>query len=606
MQKRIIISILLSVLIILVSLGLVSYFHIEDSIERSYKNRLVEAQILATSIDRILEENLTRLYDISLSDKIDITDNNWLPEQDTLKAAYHYSIFSDGVFLLDKMGNVLLTYPPREGWTINLLGIPPVSKVISEMRPVISSIFTMEPTRRKVIFALVPLKNRNGEVVGTAGGLIDPTNYHFTRILSAIATERQMNIELVDSLGIVIASNHSESILSGIDHNKFLSRLIADKKSTVTSCHRCHISGKDAQKRTEDILVFAPLNLAPWGIALRIPKYVVYAPSTALEKGFLILGIVSLVSAFVLSFGMSKSIVRPVRQLIRAADRIARGDLTEPVSIESTDEIGMLSQSFDDMRLKLAVSLESIQRQNLELEQRVWERTRQLEEKQFVNATLLRKLITSQEDERKRIARELHDESLQTLAALLMNIEMCRLHPDLITTEKVTNMKETVTMVINETTKVIQNLRPTVLDDLGFEAGIIWLIDRNLKEKGITCFVNLQDLVEEKLPPELQVTLFRMFQEVTMNISRHAKATNVCISIKNDKKAFIMNIEDDGQGFDTATVFRNTRTGRGLGILGMKERAAQVNGKLLVCSTPGQGTIVLCTIPLSPEGTHGQ
>ena len=605
MQKRIIISILLSVLIILVSLGLVSYFHIEDSIERSYEGRLSEAQILATSIDHILEENLTRLYDISLSDKIDITDNSWVPEQDALKAAYHYSIFSDGVFLLDKMGNVLLTYPPREGWSINLLGIPPVSKVITEMRPVISSVFTMEPTRKKVIFALVPLKNRNGEVVGTAGGLIDPTNYHFTRILSAIATEKQINIELVDSLGIVIASNHRESILSGIDHNKFLSRLIADKKSAVTSCHRCHITGKDARKRTEDILVFAPLNLAPWGIALRVPKSVVYAPSTALEKGFLMLGIISLASAFVLALGMSKSIVRPVRQLIRAADRIARGDLAEPVSIESTDEIGTLSQSFDVMRQKLAVSLESIQGQNGQLEQRVRERTRQLEEKQFINATLLRKLITSQENERKRIARELHDESLQTLTALLMNIEMCRLHPEMITMEKVAAMKETVTMVINETTKVIQNLRPTVLDDLGFEAGIIWLIDRNLKEKGITCFVNLEDLVEEKLPPELQVTLFRMFQEVTMNIARHSQAKNVFISIKNDKKAFIMNIEDDGQGFDTATVFENTHTGRGLGILGMKERAAQVNGKLRVCSTPGHGTIVLCTIPLLPEGIHG-
>jgi signal transduction histidine kinase len=312
----------------------------------------------------------------------------------------------------------------------------------------------------------------------------------------------------------------------------------------------------------------------------------------------------SLASAFVLALGMSKSIVRPVRQLIRAADRIARGDLTEPVSIESTEEIGTLSNSFDVMRQKLAVSLEIIQRQNVQLEQRVRERTRQLEEKQFTNATLLRKLITSQEDERKRIARELHDESLQTLAALLMNIEMCRLHPDLITQEKITAMKETVTMVINETTKVIQNLRPTVLDDLGFEAGIIWLIERNLKEKGITCFVNLHDLVEEKLPPELQVTLFRMLQEVTTNIARHAKAQNVCISVKNDKRSFIMNIEDDGQGFDTATVFENTHTGRGLGILGMKERAAQVNGKLLVCSTPGHGTIVLCTIPLSPEDVH--
>ena len=605
MQKRIIISILLSVLIILVSLGLVSYIHIEDSIERSYKNRLTEAQILATSIDHILEENLTRLYDISLSDKIDISDNNWAPEQGALKSAYHYSIFSDGVFLLDKLGNVLLTYPPREGWSINLLGVPPVSKVITEMRPVISSVFTMEPTRRKVIFALVPLKDRNGEVVGTAGGLIDPTNYHFTRILSVMVPEKQMNIELVDSMGIVIASNHSESILSGIDHNKFLSRLIADKQTTVTSCHRCHITGKDSQTRTEDILVFAPLNLAPWGIALRVPKSVVYAPSTSLEKGFLLLGIISLASAFVLSLGMSKSIVRPVRQLIWAADRIARGDLSAPVSIESTDEIGTLSKSFDVMRQKLAVSLESIQRQNVELEQRVRERTRQLEEKQYVNATLLRKLITSQEDERKRIARELHDDSLQTLAALLMNIEMCRLHPDMITHEKITTMKDTVTMVINETSKVIQNLRPTVLDDLGFEAGIVWLIDRNLKEKGITCFVNLQELVEEKLPPQLQVTLFRMVQEVTMNIARHSKAANVCISIKNDKKAFIMNIEDDGQGFDTATVFENTRTGRGLGILGMKERAAQVNGKLQVCSTPGHGTIVSCTIPLLPEEIHG-
>jgi len=601
MQKRIIVSILLSVFIILVSLGLVSYYHIQNSIERSYDNRLSEAKIIATSIDHILEENLTRLYDISLSDKIDITDSNWAPEQGALKAAYYYSIFSDGVFLLDKLGNVLLTYPPREGWTVNLLGIPPVSKVISDMRPVISGVFTMEPSRRKVIFALVPLRNRNGEVIGTAGGLIDPTHYQFTRILAAIIAEKNTNIELVDSLGIVIASNHPESILSGIDHNKFLSRLIAERKSAVATCHRCHASGKEQQKRTEDILVFAPLNLAPWGVALRVPKSVVYAPSTALEEGFLMLGIISLASAFVLALGMSKSIVKPVQQLIRATARIARGDLSEPITIESMDEIGTLSQSFDDMRQKLAASLDSIQRQNLNLEQRVRERTSQLEEKQVVNATLLRKLITSQEDERKRIARELHDESLQTLSALLMNIELCRLHPDMITSEKVATMKDIVMKVINEMTKIIQNLRPTVLDDLGFEAGIVWLIDRNLKEKGISCTMNLQELVEDQLPPELQVTLFRIFQEVTANVARHARARNVSITMKNDEKTFSMSIEDDGTGFDTETVFENTLTGRGLGILGMKERAAQVNGTLTVHSKPNQGTTVLCTVPLTTE-----
>jgi len=601
MQKRIIISILLSVLIILISLGLVSYNHIEKSIERSYKDHLTEAKIIGTSIDHILEANLTRLYDISLSDRIDIKDNSWSPEQEALKTAYHYSIFTDGVFLLDKMGNVLLTYPPRGGWSINMIGIPPVSKVISDMRPVISSVLTMEPSHRKVIFALVPLKNRNGDVVGAAGGLIDPTNYQITQILASIAADKTTNIELVDSQGIVIASNHPDSILTGIDHNKFLGKLIAEKKSTVATCHRCHAAAKGSARRTEDVLVFTPLDLAPWGVAFRFPKDIIYAPSQSLKEGFLLLGIISLATSFVLALGMSRSIVKPVRQLIQATGRIARGNLREAVNIESTEEIGTLASSFEGMRQKLADSLDSIQRQNLELEQRVKERTFQLEEKHAVNRVLLRKLITSQEDERKRIARELHDESLQTLSALLMNIEMCRLHPDQITPQKVTLMKDTVTHVINEMTKVIQNLRPTVLDDLGFEAGILWLIDRNLKERGINCFVNLQNLEEDKLRPELQVTLFRIIQEVTTNIARHAQAKNVLIHVKNDHKLFTMTIEDDGTGFDTGTVFENTLTGRGLGILGMKERAAQVNGTLKVCSAPDHGTMVQCTVPLSPE-----
>ena len=604
MQKRIIISILLSVFIILVSLGVISYYNIQDSIERSYEERLAQARIIATSIDHTIEENLTRLYDISLSDKIDLDDRSWGPEQEALKSAYQYSMFSDGVFLLDRAGNVLLTYPPREGWSANLLGLPPVSKVIAEMRPVISSVITMTPSGRKVLFALVPLRSKSGYIVGAAGGLIDPTSYHFTRILSSLTLEHNTHVDLVDSLGIVIASNDPGSILSGIDHNRFLSRLIAQKKSMVANCHRCHVPGQRAvSQRTEDILGFAPLNLAPWGVALRFPKDQVFEPSRALQQGFLLLGVIALISSFVLALGMSKSIVKPVLQLIRATDRIARGDLAVPVAVESADEISTLAEHFDHMRSKLAASLESIKRYSLELEQRVQERTRQLMEKQVVNESLLRKLITSQEDERKRIARELHDESLQTLSALIMNIEMCRLHPEMITPEKVAQMKETITRVMNEMTKVIQNLRPTVLDDLGFEAGILWLVERNLKEKGITCFVNLHDLVEDRIPPGLQVTLFRIFQETTTNIARHAEAENVCIAIRNDDRIFTMSVEDDGKGFDTGSVFENTMTGRGLGILGMKERASQVNGSFTVCSSPGQGTMISCTVPIGGEAT---
>ncbi len=603
MQKRIIISILLSIAIILASLGFVSYYQIQRTIESSYDDRLTESRIIAASIERIIEENLTRLYDISLSDQIDLNDGNWAPERSLLREAYLYSIFSDGVFLLDTLGNVLLSYPPREGWNINLLGIPPVTKVLTDMRPVISSVFTMEPSRRKVIFALVPLKDRNGNVVGTAGGLIDPTNRFITRILSNIAVDPRTNIELVDSMGIVIASNHPDSVLSGIDHNNFLSRLIQERASTVAACHRCHLPERSGPSRkSEDILAFAPLNIAPWGIAVRVPRDLVYAPSSDLREGFLMLGVIALGTSFILALGMSKSIVKPVQQLIRASDRIARGNLGVPVSMEGNDEIMTLSQHLDDMRMKLAASLESIRKQNAELEERVRERTRELEEKQNVNELLLRKIITSQEDERKRIARELHDDALQALAAILMSVEMCRLHPESMSPDKVLNIKHTVTGVINEMTNVIQNLRPTVLDDLGFEAGILWLIDRNLKERGITFHINMQDLDEDRLTPELQITLFRVFQEATSNIARHSGAENVFIYLRTDPERFTMSIEDDGMGFDTATVFENTMNGRGLGIMGMKERLSQVNGRLRLCSTPGQGTVLLCSAPLTAGG----
>lgn len=602
MQKRIIISILLSVFIILISLGLVSYYHIQNTIERSYEERLDEARIIATSIDHILEENLTRLYDVSLSDKIDFGDRSWAPEREALKEAYHYSIFSDGVFLLDKMGTVLLTYPPREGWSVNMLGIPPISRVISDMKPVVSNVYSLEPTRRKVVFSLVPLRDRSGTVMGAAGGIIDPTSYHFTRILTSIAGDKSTSIDLVDSLGIVIASNRPASILTGIDHNKFLSSLIGERKSTTATCHRCHESAPDGSpRRTVDILAFAPLSFAPWGVSLRVPRQLVDQPSTDLQRGFVILGIVSLIVSFILALGMSRSIVRPVQQLIRATDRIARGNLAVPVVVESSDEIKTLSHHFDDMRIKLSASRDSIQRQNVELEQRVVNRTRQLLEKQKANEMLLRRLITSQEDERKRVARELHDESLQTLSAILMNLEMCRLHPDLITPDKVAVMKETVTQVINEMTKLIQNLRPSVLDDLGFEAGLAWLVDQNLRTRSIECMVNLQQLREEELSPELQITLFRIFQEATSNIARHAEAEHAFIYARNDSRTFSMTIEDDGQGFDTASAFEHTMTGRGLGILGMKERAAQVNGSIRICSAPGQGTSLQCTVPLTQE-----
>ncbi|MGC1453963.1 MAG: HAMP domain-containing protein [Nitrospirota bacterium] len=600
MQKKLIISLILYVIVMSVGLGVLSTIAVNGAIERSLQKSLTSAHTIANQLDFLLQTNISRLYDISLSGKVNLTTGNMGPIKQLLESIYQYSIFTEGVFLVDKQGDTLLSYPARDYGKENLLFIPWVSRVLTEGRPIISNVYTIEPIKKPLIFILVPLRNAAGEVVGAAGGAINPTNSVLSRLLRAVTSETENHyIEIIDSNEIVIASDRASHILVHHDHDGILSKMIKDHESGINHCN--HGFSKNDGK-TQDELAVVPLESVSWAIVFGQARDEVYQPAHQLRNKFFLLALIFIATAVIFSIGISRNIVSPIRSLITETNRIGQGDLSVPVGNIGSDEISVLGQSFDDMREQLAKSRESIQRQNIELEERVKSRTRQLEEKQIANTTLLKQLITSQEDERKRIARELHDESLQTLSAILMNIDMCLLHPEMISPGKVTSMKETVMKVINEMSKVIQNLRPTVLDDLGFEAGIVWLADRNLKDKNIRCYLNMSELVEERISPEMQITLFRIIQETTMNIARHSEAENVFINIRMNKNKFTMIIEDDGVGFDPASALENLQTGRGLGIRGMKERATQVNGELNICSTVGEGTIVQCSVPLTREG----
>jgi hypothetical protein len=143
MLKRIFVSIFISIIILLGSLGLISYRRVQESIKKSYEERLSAAEMVASHIDHLLENNLARLYDISLSGKIDFTDRNWKPEQEALRDAYKYSIFTDGIFLLDRHGSVVQIYPYRDSGMVNLVNIPAINKAMSELKPVISNVYTL-------------------------------------------------------------------------------------------------------------------------------------------------------------------------------------------------------------------------------------------------------------------------------------------------------------------------------------------------------------------------------------------------------------------------------------------------------------------------------
>lgn len=611
MYKRIIISLILCILIIIVSIGIASYITVKDTIEQSLGRRVELAKTIANHGDSILEQNFNRLYDISLSGGIDFNDGDWQPEKKALQTAYQYSIFTDGIFLLDLDGNTVLTYPSRIESSFNLLNIPYISKIIADGKPVISDIYTVDPIKKKVIFALTPLRNKDGKAVGIVGGEINPTNYMLSQVIRNIPIETDTHIEIVDSHGIIIASNNPERIFTGSDHNKFLENLIKNKEYVVKKCHRCHseegaaVYEKGASLST-DILAFAPLTTAPWGISILQPEEDVFAPARKLRKTFILFSIISIGVALMIAVGMSRSIIRPIHELINATRKIASGNMKQSVSFGGVDEIGMLSSSFEIMRLKLADSLEELQRYNVELEKRVSERTNELAVGQKKIKHLLEKVITAQEEESKRIARGLHDETMQSLAAILMRLDMCIAQPEHPPGSKVTEIKKIALQTLDSVHNVIENLRPSTLDDLGLEAAIRWLLDRHLGKQNITYFLNVASLHGRRFDPYIETALFRILQEAVVNITRHAEAESVFIIFKIDESVLSVDIEDDGKGFDVTSALQRSEDGRGLGLLGMKERAALVNGSLYIYSQPGSGTRITLRIPLHMFGEENE
>lgn len=605
MQRRIIFLVIVSMLIILISLGVITSISVDDSIRRSLDSRLTLAKIISENIDYILESNLTRLHDISLAGAVDFGDGDWEPEKKALKTAHEYSIFSDSVFLMDTRGNVVLTYPHRESADVNLIGIPCISQALRERKPIVSEVFTMEPTKRKVIFALVPLKDKEGKFIGIAGGEINPTDYIFSRIIKSISAGA-VTIELIDSHGIIISSNDPKRILTYTDHNKFLGNLISEKKSTVGTCHRCHVEQNTQRNRTKDMLAFAPLSVAPWGVSVREPQQIAFAPSINLRKVFSILSLIYIATALLLAVGLSRSIVRPIQSLIAATRRIGRGNLAKPIEVTSGDEIGTLARSFDDMRLRLADSLDKIQRYNVELEKRVINRTKELQQGKKRLALLLEEVIRAQEEERKRIARELHDETSQSIAAIGMSLEVAALalQEKKLTSRMINDLSRKVSQLLDDINRLIQDLRPPVLDDLGLESAVRWLLERHLAVKGVKYRLHaskdfrevaaMNGMVSEKA----ELTLFRVIQEAVINVSKHANASNVEVELSFEDPLIRVGISDDGVGFDVDKVLREEGE-KGYGLMGLKERVEILDGRLEIESGSGKGTRIMVNVPFS-------
>src|ERR1051325_4959593 len=212
-----------------------------------------------------------------------------------------------------------------------------------------------------------------------------------------------------------------------------------------------------------------------------------------------------------------------------------------------------------------------------------------------------RQLIEAQEDERRRIARELHDQIGQVLTAVKMNLHAVGRVCD--TREAGAHIKDNIEAV-DEALRLVRDLsvdlRPPLLDDLGLVTALHWYVDRYARRSEISAevIIDLKD-PNERFSREVETACFRIAQEALTNVARHARANKVSLRLRKKQEVLFLTIKDDGKGFDPKALRRRAPRVATLGLIGMQERAHAAGGVLEISSAPSKGTEIRLQLPLT-------
>ena len=290
-----------------------------------------------------------------------------------------------------------------------------------------------------------------------------------------------------------------------------------------------------------------------------------------------ILGVlaVSLLAATFLTWILT----RPILGLVKATQIIAKGDFSPRVRRWANDEIGDLAEAFNHMADELG-------------------RTDELrQEQEILRKQLLEGVIVAQEEERRRISRELHDSTSQSLTSLMVGLralEEKNSNPGL--NAQVADLREMLGDTLDSVHSLAVQLRPAVLDDLGLAAALERFVNEWQDRHNIMIDITVH-VGAKRLSESVETAIYRIVQEALTNVARHASAKSVSVLVERRFGEVVAVIEDDGIGFDSELASQNGK----LGLLGMQERASLLDGRLTIESVIGQGSSIFVNIPISVE-----
>lgn len=446
-------------------------------------------------------------------------------------------IFDGGVALLDANERIVTALPSREVWEMRRAKIPHASE-FSE--PIFENgawlVLLKRPTQNGTIFAAVKLP---------ALGTFAPRGTAY----------------LVDENGKIIA--HPDASRVGMDLSAHAGIAQVTRGDAGATFHY------DANG-TELVVGYAPIVPTGWGLLIDESWANVVAPMFQYAVLLpLVLALVGVVALGAIFFGI-RFVIRPLEKLVQAAQRIAFGDYhAASQRVGGLREIEELRETLDSMAQQVSAAQAAMQN--------------------YISA-----ITHSQEDERKHLARELHDDTIQTLIAVQQRIELAQraLNRDpALAAAKLGELKELTTEAVEHVRGFVRDLRPTYLDELG----LIPALETIAREANASFAVQGE---EQRLDAERELVLFRITQEALRNVNKHARSTEVKVILAFAPDEVTVTIRDNGRGFDAPESPNAYARAGHFGLMGMQERAQLFGGNVYVKSERDKGTKVVAYVPI--------
>ena len=352
--------------------GVLAIAAARETTDRALQERIILAQVAANHADYVVNHIRAALEAIAAQPIIRQGDAPRAERENKLREAVAQLGFPvRQVYLADATGQIVAASPPQ----VNPGSLASVQSALENTPFVITS--ANLPAHGSVIIAAAPIYDPTGRVTGVIAANLDLIESGMYMLTPTATLGQTGYVEIVDSNGLIVLSTLPHRLLSRADHGDSLVSMIRDGKSVVTTCHNCHEGAPPADRQNE-VIAFAPLRNAPWGVVVRQAEEEAFGSSRQLQGRVVLFGIIAVMGAIVLVWLTTRNVIAPVQNLRLAAEQMVRGNWETPIAVRRGDEIGALADTFETMRAQLHKNIAEIQDLNRDLDRRVQARTREL------------------------------------------------------------------------------------------------------------------------------------------------------------------------------------------------------------------------------------